>query len=297
MNRIMNMLKSQIKKSFRVLLVVGAVVLPMIVQAQEVATITGSNLRLEARLDTLYMVSPVLNPYIITTRVDSGTAYLAGTVGETAAKDLAEELAQSIDGIQSVQNNIVVDESAITTAARNRSRLFLQKVADATATAQIKGKLEANRNTSGIDATVSTNTGIVTLKGTVRSVQEKDIAGRVASNTYGIRGVDNQLQLLVEKEQGRAALGRINLDKMTSNAGSAIKDVADDLGDAWIDTKVMSSLVFTRGIETGGISVKADNGVVTLSGDVPSEAERNLAKRIAMDVRGVKEVKNQLTVR
>lgn len=290
----MSITKSQITKYFRMLLIIGAMWLPMIVQAEESA-ISGLNVRLESQIDTLYMINPVLNSYALKTRVDNGTAYLSGIVGGVAAKDLAQDLARSIDGIQQVQNNITIDKSAIAVAERNKSRLFLQKVADATATAQIKAKLEANRNTSGIDATVSTHTGIVTLKGSVRSVSEKDVAGQVALNTYGVRTVYNEL--VVGEDQGRAALGKVNFDKMASNAGSAIKDVGEDIGDAWIDTKVMSSLVFTRGIETGGISVKSDNGIVTLSGDVPSEAERNLAKRIAMDVRGVTEVRNKLDVK
>ena len=46
----------------------------------------------------------------------------------------------------------------------------------------------------------------------------------------------------------------------------------------------------------GQVGVESANGVVTLSGQVPSDAARALAAREAADTRGVKEVVNNLTV-
>ena len=45
------------------------------------------------------------------------------------------------------------------------------------------------------------------------------------------------------------------------------------------------------------ITVHTDRGTVTLSGRVDSQAERQLAARIAYDTEGVRRVVNQLQVR
>ncbi|MFC6669947.1 BON domain-containing protein [Marinobacterium aestuariivivens] len=49
---------------------------------------------------------------------------------------------------------------------------------------------------------------------------------------------------------------------------------------------------------TGGLAIDVDtrNAVVTLSGSVKSDAEAELAGRIAQNTRGVSSVENQLTV-
>ena len=62
------------------------------------------------------------------------------------------------------------------------------------------------------------------------------------------------------------------------------------VSDAWITSRVKSSLMFTRGVSSFDITVTTVNGVVSLNGMVDSTAERELAVRVAQDVRGVKKV-------
>ncbi len=48
--------------------------------------------------------------------------------------------------------------------------------------------------------------------------------------------------------------------------------------------------MFTRGVSSFDIGVTTLNGVVSLKGVVDSAAERELAVRVARDVRGVKKI-------
>jgi osmotically-inducible protein OsmY len=52
-----------------------------------------------------------------------------------------------------------------------------------------------------------------------------------------------------------------------------------------------------RGVSATEINVDTDRGVVTLRGQVETQAERQLAAMVARDVDGVKDVVNGITVR
>ena len=66
--------------------------------------------------------------------------------------------------------------------------------------------------------------------------------------------------------------------------------VPDKAADAWITTKVKSEFGTTKGIKATNISVSTSDGVVTLSGKVASEDEKQHAERVAQLVKGVKSV-------
>lgn len=66
--------------------------------------------------------------------------------------------------------------------------------------------------------------------------------------------------------------------------------VPDKAADAWITTKVKSEFGTTKGIKATNISVSTSDGVVTLSGKVASEVEKQHAERVAQLVKGVKSV-------
>jgi hyperosmotically inducible periplasmic protein len=67
-------------------------------------------------------------------------------------------------------------------------------------------------------------------------------------------------------------------------------DAGDYITDSWITTKVKSTFMWSSGISSMDISVTTDDGVVALSGNVDSEAERELAVELARELRGVKSV-------
>jgi hyperosmotically inducible protein len=66
--------------------------------------------------------------------------------------------------------------------------------------------------------------------------------------------------------------------------------VPDKAADAWITTKVKSEFGTTKGIKATDISVSTNDGVVTLSGSVATQDEKQHAERVAQLVKGVKSV-------
>ena len=83
---------------------------------------------------------------------------------------------------------------------------------------------------------------------------------------------------------------------MAQDAGARMQQssdnqtVPDKAADAWITTKVKSEFGTTKGISATDISVSTHDGVVTLSGTVSSQAEKEHAERVAQLVKGVKSV-------
>jgi len=66
--------------------------------------------------------------------------------------------------------------------------------------------------------------------------------------------------------------------------------------DAVITTKVKAAFVAESALSAFDIAVETQNGTVALTGAVGTEAEVELAARIARDVEGVKQVRNDIKV-
>ncbi|HYQ72429.1 MAG TPA: BON domain-containing protein, partial [Gammaproteobacteria bacterium] len=246
----------------------------------------SSDLWQKASLTTTYTLNHQLNPFKIDTGVDNGVATLRGTVDSEVERDLAEELALGVEGIHEVNNELVVNPDAsdpgsdVEAAAGERS--FMSKVEDASLTARVKSQLLWNSNTSGMQIDVDTNSGIVTLSGTVDSDAEAELAGQIASNTRYVRDVENHL--------------KVSGDQMSidDKVASETHEAAPEVSDGWITAKVKSSLIYSRNVDGTDINVETDNGVVTLYGHVDSDFERESAIRIARGIKGVKDVRPEL---
>jgi len=52
----------------------------------------------------------------------------------------------------------------------------------------------------------------------------------------------------------------------------------------------MCPLALTRGVSATAIAVSTRRGVVSLSGSVPTQADRDVVVQVAQDTRGVKDV-------
>lgn len=229
--------------------------------------------RLEGQLWTTYSLNTHLNPFDIGVDVQGDTAVLTGEVEDPVQKDLAAEIALGTDGIEDVDNRIrvVTSAGADRQEAEDDERGFGDRVSDLTTTATIKSKLLWNRNTSGFKVNVSTKNGHVLLEGEADSEASKELAGRLAANTDGVHDVDNRLTVNPDIEDG---------DKDE-------RSVADSVSDGWITTKVKSTLLFSSNVSGTDINVDTKDGVVTLKGAVASGSEKELAVKLAEDVRGV----------
>ena len=67
--------------------------------------------------------------------------------------------------------------------------------------------------------------------------------------------------------------------------------------DTAITTAVKAKFVEDKTVDAGAIKVETLNGTVALSGFAKSSAERAQAEQLARNTKGVREVRNNLTVR
>ena len=158
-------------------------------------------------------------------------------------------------------------------------------VDDSAITLKVKSKLAADSQTSAIKIGVETKDAVVTLSGTVPTAREKDEADKIAKNTDGVKRVVNDITVNSD------SLGATNLGE---KAGEAAKNISESVSDATILTKLKAKLV-ADGIT--GTNIDVDKGNVILKGQVDDTKKKAKAEEIAKNTAGVKDVKNQLTVK
>jgi osmotically-inducible protein OsmY len=112
--------------------------------------------------------------------------------------------------------------------------------------------------------------GAVTLTGTVADSSHKSLAQDTVESLPGVKSVDNQLKVKGENHAEHS--------------------------DGWIGTKVKTTLLFHRNVRATKTDVNVTDGVVTLSGEASSMAQKELSTEYAKDVEGVKDVKNEMTI-
>lgn len=242
--------------------------------------------RQETQIWTTYALSPYLRANDLKVAVDNGKATLSGTVEEDVSKDLAKQIALGVKGVTEVDNQIVVQADYIAPApAPTAERSYGEMIDDATITSSVKSKLLWSKHTDGLKTDVDTRRGKVSLTGTADSAAARELAGQLALNTRGVVSVDNQL-VAPGAKPGMA-------DKAKTTAKEAGKEVSRDVSDAWITTKVKSTLMYSSNVDGSDITVHTSGGVVSLSGKVDSGAERALAVELAKNVRGVRSVNSK----
>jgi osmotically-inducible protein OsmY len=152
---------------------------------------TAADIRVHLALETKLAASDAVSAFEIDTDVKDGVAYLEGTVESEARKELATEIASSVEGVRSVRNSLVVIGGG--------EPGMLEKMQDATRdvalTTRVKARLLASDNTSGLAISVSSDDGVVTLEGEVDSETEKELAATIAANTAGVADVHNEIVL------------------------------------------------------------------------------------------------------
>jgi len=112
--------------------------------------------------------------------------------------------------------------------------------------------------------------GAVTLTGTVAESSHKSLAQDTVEGLPGVKSVDNQLKVKGENHAEHS--------------------------DGWLGTKVKTALLFHRNVRATKTDVNVKDGIVILSGEASSLAQKELTTEYAKDVEGVKEVKNEMTI-
>lgn len=237
----------------------------------------SSDIRHQTQLTTSYALNPLLRDQDIRVTVYNNKVTLQGTVEESVKKELAQQIALGVEGIATVDNQLEIREGFMP-APPVLARSYAELADDATLNAAVKSRLNWSRYADELEVMVSSRDGRVTLQGSASNQKSRDMAGMIAASTRGVSDVDNQLQLASTPRTASA-----------TNRGHSTR-TEQGLSDTWITTKVKSTLLYSRNIDSNNISVSTKRGVVHLSGKVRGQAERALAIQLSKNVRGVQQV-------
>lgn len=223
----------------------------------------------------------------------NGVVTLRGTVENEAAKQQAQQLAQNVQGVTRVDNQIQVrseERPAATTGTAAESRPATTadesaRMGGAWLTTKIQAQYFTNPGLKSwnIDVTSSSD-GVVTLRGEVDNATDKQQAVKIAQNTEGVTRVEDNLRVRGEKPESGTA------------TGAAATADTNRLPDPWITAKIQSKYFMDGDVKGRDINVDTVNGVVTLKGSVESESEKRQAEALARNTDGVRQVQNQLTL-
>ncbi len=122
--------------------------------------------------------------------VKDGIVTLRGKADNLAQKDLTSEYVKDVDGVKDVKNEMTVAKAAPSLAKKT-----MEKIDDASITAQVKVSLLSRRSTSALNTHVSTVQGVVTLSGQAENAAEKDLVTRLASDINGVKSVVNDMSV------------------------------------------------------------------------------------------------------
>jgi hyperosmotically inducible protein len=223
--------------------------------------------RIESSAKKSYVFQTYLKDDDIKIKSQDGDVALTGSVSEEFHKSLAAETVSGLPGVKSVDNKLEVSYASPGSPAE-KSDMWLNT--------KVKTMFLFHQNVSSM-TDVSTKDGIVTLKGDAASQAEKDLTTEYAKDVDGVKDVKNDM--VVSKASNKAP-----------------QTTGGKIDDASITAQVKMTLLYHRSTSALNTSVSTKRGVVTLTGKASNAAEKDLAAKFANDVKGVKGVKNQMTI-
>ena len=153
---------------------------------------TANDAWIDGKVEATLLFNGQLNTFDINTDVNDGKVILTGKVGSEVDKRLATELAESIEGVDEVDNRL----SVVTPQDYEGNwDTFTQDMKDAKIATVIKTRLLLESELSGTDINVDVSQGVVTLAGTVRNPSERDLAVAIAKNTADVSDVKSELSV------------------------------------------------------------------------------------------------------
>ena len=232
-----------------------------------------SDAEIHADIERLLQWDPYVDDSQIGVEVRDRVVRLSGSVPSAAEKRRVIAVAR-VSGTKSVDAKALQVQpektSASATAAQNsdKARRNIEAPSDAYIAQAVRTAIKADpvAEVDGIDVQVIG--GVVTLYGNVASLQAKRAAVARAAATTGVLDVRNRLRVRDESTPRDEDIAR----------------------------NVIAALAVNPVTEAYKVSVSVRRGVATLAGHVDSWFERATADDVAAGVRGVRDVKNRLTV-
>jgi osmotically-inducible protein OsmY len=219
--------------------------------------------KIESAAESSYNYKTVLDGHV-KVKASDGIVTLTGTVQDKDDKALAADTVENLPGVTKVKNEITV------------SSTYPEK-SDAWMAFKIRSRLLVKANVSATATTVAVQDGVVTLTGTAENIAQKELTEVYAKEIDGVKSVKNDLVV---------------------KADSAGKEtIGEKIDDASITSQLKYSLLSNKATSALKTKVTTNDGVVIITGEAASDAEKSLVTKMAEDVRGVKSVSNAMTVK
>jgi len=259
--------------------------------AQTDATLTAS-VKTKLAADDMVKASAVnvdTNEHIVT---------LTGVVASKAARERAVAIAKGTTGVTSVVDKLTISETAATTGKSNADKAAggvekgVDKSADAVGTAAHKtaGAVDKSKDKVG-DAAEKTGDAL----GTAAKKTGEAVGTAAHKTAEAVSGG-------ADKTADATAKAGEKTKEATEKAGKKTNDaIGDDKAAAPVTDAAVTAAVKTKLLgdgKTPGLQLDVDTneGVVTLTGQVPTAAAQLEALRLARSTKGVKRVVDKITV-
>ncbi len=223
--------------------------------------------KIEDAAQASYNYRTVLEDHV-KVKAKDGVVTLTGTVQDKDERALAADTVENLPGVKAVKNEIEVKPEH-------------PERSDAWVAVKIRGRLLMKGNVSATSTQVAVVDGVVTLTGTADNLAQKELTGVYAREIDGVKSVENNI---VVKEEPADA------DKADATMGEKIDDAS-------ITSQVKYALLTHKSTSALKAKVTTNEGAVVITGEASSEAEKSLVTKLAQDVRGVKSVSNDMTVK
>ncbi len=196
---------------------------------------------------------------------NDGVVTLTGTVQDKENKDLAADTVENLPGVLSVAST------------KSKVEPTYPEHSDTWMAFKIRSRLLVKGNVSAADTKVVVTEGNVVLSGPADSVAQKELTAAYAKDIDGVKSVTNDITVL---------------DKPSTH-----ETMGETIDDASITSQVKYALLSHKATSALKTKVITTEGVVRVTGDAATGAEKDLVSKLAGDVRGVKSVTNDMTVK
>ncbi|MBI5115697.1 BON domain-containing protein [Candidatus Poribacteria bacterium] len=143
------------------------------------------------RIETAYLFDRQINTFDVDVDVVGGVAYVFGYIPDVMHRDRALKIARETAGIKEVVDLLIVDPNYKMRSAGERTAG--QSMKDFWTARTIKAELLASPRVSGTTVGTEVYDGVVTLRGSVKDMRQKQAAEEIASRASGVKAVRNDI--------------------------------------------------------------------------------------------------------
>jgi hyperosmotically inducible protein len=221
--------------------------------------------RIESSARDSYIFKTYLKDDDIKIQSKNGAVTLTGLVSQEYHKSLAKETVVGLPGVKSVDNRLEVKGAPPTANS------------DAWLRDKVKFTLLIHQSVSASKTEVDVKDGIAILGGTATSEAQKDLTTEYAKDVEGVKDVKNEMTVSKTSKKTPQTTG-------------------EKIDDASITAQVKMALLLHRSTSAIQTTVTTKRGAVTVGGKARNTAEKDLVTKLVKDIKGVKSVKNRMTI-